>query len=312
MANEFTRTLSERLINDLKNAQLFDLLKKDIKAGKVFPAIRNNTIQFYYNGCLLFKYTQKGFETHYKYLMNNALSNSDKYVRNDGTAPIDPSDFIIRDFISGYESIKQSINTYAKPEALLTSGFYDKSFLKEGVKGDYLLIDIEAAFEKQPKVVADCDTQLADIQNGKRKGTDRIDAVFYDVKQHRIVFCEVKRFDDDRIVPKDGNIEVLDQLQRYEDQIAKRRDEIIQAYNNSFKVYEKLFKESNSAKPFDFTVEDIYYQAILFVTGYPRLLYGESDAKKDVEKIIDDNGFKVHFADRASGTALNDICKMCK
>jgi hypothetical protein len=45
----FTRTLSQNLIDQLKSAELFQAkLLPDIKTGQVFPAVRNQSVDFYY------------------------------------------------------------------------------------------------------------------------------------------------------------------------------------------------------------------------------------------------------------------------
>ena len=152
----FKRNLEIDLINNLKQTALFGKLKKDIESGYIFPAIRDNTIQFYYKGSRMFIYDKNGFSTHYKYLINNSKGES-KYVINDGKQQIISNNFIIDNFCDGYESIKQNINIYAKPEATLTSGFYSKSFFNPHVKNSYYLLDIEAAFEKQQEFKFDCE-----------------------------------------------------------------------------------------------------------------------------------------------------------
>lgn len=47
----FIRSFDEKQTSALlsnKNTELFNLLKKDILSGKVFPAVRKNQIYFYY------------------------------------------------------------------------------------------------------------------------------------------------------------------------------------------------------------------------------------------------------------------------
>lgn len=231
--------------------------------------------------------------------MNNSKAGY-RYITNNGEQEIDHSCFIVNNFYDGYESIKQNISIYAKPEATLTSGFYAKSFFNPSVRGNYYLLDIEAAFEKQEGVLFDCE----DGEDKKRKGTDRIDAVFFDKKQRQIVFCEVKRFDDTRIYEKNGTIEVIDQLERYKNQIAKKRSEIISAYNHAMNIYRELFGTES------FEIKDIYSQAWLFVTGCPEIVY-KNGVDKTVAKIEID-GRKVYFEKAASGTALIKMCKNSK
>lgn len=300
---KFVRTLDDGMIKEIKETNLFHSLKEDILNGKVFPAIRANSIQFYYKGGLLFKYDKGGFQTHYKYLINNDRLEK-KYIINNGDEEIKENNLIIKNFVKGYDSIKNTLDKYAKLEATLTSGFYSKSIFKKDVKGNNLLIDIEAAFAKQlQEEVYGCDISVTD--KNKRTGTDRIDAVFFDKKARRIIFCEVKRFDDERIYSKNiKEAEVINQLKRYQTQIESRKEGILEAYNYAMQVYNKLF--GIEVRP----IKDIYPQAVLFVTGCPKILY-DGKTKEAVEKIRKE-GFKVHFADKPSGTALNYIVKICK
>lgn len=303
---KFVRSFDQDMIIKIKETKLFsDFLKPDILNGKVFPAIRNNSIQFYYKGGLLFKYDKNGFQTHYKYLINNDWLENNKYIINNDGEEIKENNLIIKNFVEGYDSIKKTLDKYAKPEATLTSEFYKKSIFKKDVKGDNLLIDIEAAFEKQAEEVDECDVPVTGEKS--RVGTDRIDVVFLDKKAKRVIFCEVKRFDDERIYSKNSKeAEVIGQLKRYKQQIdnKERSKEMVVAYKSALRVYTQLFDIPS------FEVEDIYEQAVLFVTGCPKILY---DGKtKEAVKKIQKEGFKVHFRDKASGTALNEIVKICK
>lgn len=132
---KFVRSFDQDMIIKIKETKLFsDLLKPDILNGKVFPAIRNNSIQFYYKGGLLFKYDKDGFQTHYKYLINNDWLETNKYIINNDGEEIKENNLIIKNFVEGYDSIKKTLDKYAKPEAKLTSEFYKKSIFKKDVK----------------------------------------------------------------------------------------------------------------------------------------------------------------------------------
>lgn len=295
----FRREFNDDLIKSLKQTKLFEKLKLDIEKGKVFPAIRHNTIQFYYMGSRVFIFDKNGFSTHYKYLMNNSKAGNN-YITNNGEQEIDNSCLIVNNFYDGYESIKRNISINAKPEATLTSGFYAKSFFNPSVRDNYYLLDIEAAFKDREGVLLDCE----DGEDKKRKGMDRIDAVFFDKSKGKIVFCEVKRFDDPRIYEKNGTIEVIDQLERYKNRIDKNRSEIINAYKHAMNIYRELFGTEI------FEIKDIYSQAWLFVTGCPDIVY-KNGVDKTVAKIESD-GWKIYFEKAASGTALVTMCKKSK
>lgn len=301
---KFVRKFDGELVKKLQETQLFQLLLEDIKKGEVFPCIRNNLIAFYYKGSLLFKYDKNGFHTHYKFLINN--DKEKPYVSGDGTtdSKIDVQNMIIDNFVDGYKSIKQSIGIYAKPEAEFTSGFYCKSFFSEECKGDRILIDIEAAFERPNDV--ETEAVATDVNSKKRKNVDRIDTVFFDKKLKQIVFCEVKRFNDARLMSQKGQrAEVVGQLIRYETQIKKSERDIINNYNVAFRIYNELFGTP------ELVVEKVYPQSVLFVTGCAELLYKDK-TEGEVEKIRNETGYAVIFRDHPSGRAVNDITSVCR
>ena len=307
---KFVRYLDRQLIDALKSTPLYNKLFADVKSGKVFPAIRNNSIAFYYKGSLLFKFDKNGFQTHYKFLIDNSYGKlgDGPYVVCNGErdGKVKPAGMIIDNFYDGYESIKQTIGVYAKPEALLTSGFYKRSFLSdEGSKSRYVLLDIEVAFEKPNNAVFEMrDENNEDPSStGKksRKKLDRIDAVLYDTKKYQIVFCEVKRFDDDRLSSIGGkDPEVILQLGNYKTQIGVSEDSIVSSYNNAFKLYNELF----GTQPL--VVESVYDRAVLFVTGCDELLY-KKGVEDSVKIITEKSECKAVFFKEAGPTALKMI-----
>jgi hypothetical protein len=299
---KFTRTLNDQCIARLQQTDLFqDKLKEDIKRGTVFPTIRGGSIEFYYKGSLMFKYSNE-FETHYKFLINNDRSQKQKndYIKNDGKTPIDRDDLIITNFLEGYKSIQKSIDKYAKPEAILTSDCYKHfSFFKEDPKSKFFLIDIEAAFTSSQE-------NSNSSSDNPKNTTDRIDVVLFDTANQQIIFCEVKRFDDSRIYPKiDKDAEVIGQLSRYQQQIAKRKEEIIQAYNHAFEIYGKLFGTEA------YKVKDVYPQAILFVTGFTES-QNDNTLKSAIDRIEKATNETVFSSQKVTKTTFQDICKYCR
>ena len=62
------RDLNSELIKRLKDNEVFkNKLIPDIEKGNVFPAIRNNRIDFYFKGGKLFSFNKAGLSTHIKY-----------------------------------------------------------------------------------------------------------------------------------------------------------------------------------------------------------------------------------------------------
>lgn len=79
----FKRGLSNEIIEQLKSEPLFKRMEEDIHSGAVFPAIRNNQIDFYYQGGGLFHYDGNTFKTHIKYTVADYKNINKNYVSED-------------------------------------------------------------------------------------------------------------------------------------------------------------------------------------------------------------------------------------
>lgn len=105
--NDFVRKLDKEIIKRLKNqSSLFEQLLQDAKLEKkaVFPAIRNNRIDFYFGGGKLFSYENDDFSTHYKYASVLVPKRKSPYIKENKL-----KDFrIIENYLEGYERIKEN------------------------------------------------------------------------------------------------------------------------------------------------------------------------------------------------------------
>ena len=78
----FVSKISNNLINNLKSQQLYiNHLKQDLLKGG-FPAIRNESIDFYYSGGNLFKFKKNDFSTNIKFAA---------VIKNKGTSKANPN-----------------------------------------------------------------------------------------------------------------------------------------------------------------------------------------------------------------------------
>ena len=103
---KFVREVDDSLISNLKKEKLFqDKLLVDIKKGDVFPAIRENCIDFYYYNSKLFEYDGT-FKTHIKFAFV-----PEKYkpiiVSQNNELPQTAN------FYDGYENIKERAKLYS-------------------------------------------------------------------------------------------------------------------------------------------------------------------------------------------------------
>lgn len=213
----FTRKLSFELIENLKKESLFnDHLLPDLKAGKIFCALRNGTIDFYHKGSKLFGYGNNGFSSHYKFCLIS--ENQDKeYITENKLQDFE----IIKNFSEGYERIKGNASKYSSVEPAGVSHLHKFSHLQsDGI----MLLDIEAA-------MYDTDTK------------DRIDIVLYDNQSGELKFVEAKHYSNKELWAQEGNKPevVTKQIPAYEKKIAESNADIVEAYSNYIDHLNALF-----------------------------------------------------------------------
>lgn len=243
--NKFIRNFKKNSIETLKKEVIFkDYLKPDIDKGKVFPAIRNEYIDFYFNGGRIFKY-EKDFETHIKYA--SVFKSKSDYIIEDDLKEIG----IIKNFAEGYENIKKNCSLYSGDEAKGVSEIYNEFSCAKKINSDIVVIDIEIALSSNNEFTED-------------KKRNRIDLLLYNQKERKLRFIEAKTFSNSEIWSSKSNPKVLEQIQRYEEQLEKRENEIIEAYSNYVGIINELF-DLNIEKP-----DKLDKHAALLIFGFDR------------------------------------------
>jgi len=191
----------------------------DIKKGDVFPAIRNNRVDFYYKGGKLFSFDKRGFKTHIKYA---CVCDFDKdYIYKQELKNIKN----IMNFVKGYERIKENCAHYSGIEAEEVGRIYQKfSYLNSNL--NVVVLDIEVSFGARDE---------------DRK-QDRIDLLLLNKKEKRLRFYEVKDFSNKDIWSKKGTKpRVVGQIKRYKGQIGKNEGKIIDQYSSYINIVSELF-----------------------------------------------------------------------
>lgn len=206
----FIRSLDEKQISALlseKNTKLFNLLKKDILSGIVFPAIRKNEVYFYYEGGCLYKFSNGKFTRDKSF---------EKYGCEDKN-------------LSPYEIAKKQVEnkfTNAKgndKERRLLNALYRHTFGEEHLF-DTIVLDIEVNLN-------------GDVARGKK-----CDLVLYNVPTSEIMFVEGKVFIDSRVNVKHGSMpEVIEQVNIYSAAIDEQAQTIICQYANHVDIINRLF-----------------------------------------------------------------------
>ena len=205
----FIRSLDKRqieLLQNNKNNALFNLLKKDIISGVVFPAVRKNQIYFYYEGGCLFKFSNG------KFMRDSAF---EKYGgETEGTSYEIAKKQVENKFTNKMGNVK---------ERRLLNALYYHTF---GNKRPY------------DTIVLDIEVNL----NGNIACGKKCDLVLYNVPSGEIMFVEGKVFSDSRVNVKIGNTpEVIEQVNEYSLAIEEQAQTIINQYANYVGIVNYLF-----------------------------------------------------------------------
>lgn len=202
--------VSKQKITNGKNAELFNLLKADIAAGQVFPAVRKDELYFYYLGGCLYKFT-RGYFTRDK--------NWEKFgVNTEGLTP--------------YEKAKNEVEHKFKAmrggsaERWLLNKLYCHTFNPE-LKSKVVVLDIEVNLK------------------GSIGGGKKCDLVLLNTETDQIMFVEGKVFADNRVKCEVGRIpEVIEQVNIYTAAMQEQREVIIEQYGEHVRIINDLFGTS--------------------------------------------------------------------
>lgn len=229
----FVRRLDQAILEKLQREPLFKELEKDIKNGKVFPAIRDNRVDFYHGGGKLFSYASTGFLTHIKYA--SVISSPKSYVRQGELPSLSPIASFADEGV--YSRIKENCALYSGVEA---QGVADilRLFGKhvDGKTLSIIPLDIEICFDASSQ-----DSDEPFESDPPRRKQDRIDILFYDIENQSLRFCEAKHYSNGELWSKASTPpRVAGQLSRYNKQIAKCEEHILAQYRNYISLMNQL------------------------------------------------------------------------
>jgi len=213
MVAKFSRYIDNKIISNLKDTDLWGkkLSADCFKNSNVFLAIRDNYFSFYYNGGRLFRFGSEGFSTNVKY-----VAFIDK--------PLEGDIFEKNIFLDGYDRIKENCKKYsADTEAQGVSCIYHK-YPYTSDKSNVVVLDIE--------ITAPGDKET------------RIDILLFNKDLRKLRFIEAKKYDNKEIKSK-TKPEVVEQLERYEELIARRND-FLPAYKEHIDTLNKFFSQKLS------------------------------------------------------------------
>ena len=214
----FRRHLAGTTIDNLQRSPLFaEKLKTDVQKGEVFPAVRGNRLDFYHKGGKLFFYTRGKFSTHKKYAAvvrseSSYVSESDLQGNIERLCSFSDPDM--------YHQIKENCSLHSGDEAEGVSRIYHKyPFTKNS--SPVVVLDIEISFK------------------GEEKAQDRVDILLLNKKNRQLRFYEAKHFSNSGLWG--SRPKILAQIQRYENQIQKQQDKIIEQYSEYVTIVNRLF-----------------------------------------------------------------------
>ncbi|MGL5439592.1 MAG: hypothetical protein ACRDA4_04300 [Filifactoraceae bacterium] len=268
-------------VENLKNEPLYkDKILPDIRKGRIFPALRGGTIEFYYKGGELFVYDGTKFTTHVKFAFTNVYSDV-QHITEDEMLNLKA----IPSFYDGYEEIKARCAKYVNVDALgvgdiiKSAGFEDSH--------STIVLDIDPSFTRR------------DISK------DKIDIVLYNPSKKEILFCEAKHYSNPKLwSTQTSDSKILAQLKRYTTWIYVNKNLILKQYTNSIDIYNQLFDLS---LPYPESVVDTVK---LFVFGF------DPKQKDIIENLLSsDGGLKgiEHYSRHSiKGLSLDELYRQLK
>jgi len=234
----------ERRFNDiekLKHEQLFrEDLYPDIREKpktkrdcRVFPAVRNDRIDFYYKGGKLFSYDGKsGFTTHHKYASVIRFNDKNPYITDKNLQAISS-------FSDGYHRIKENCKHYSGVEAQGVSQIYGNfSCATTERQSNIVVLDIEISLRR------DSEDKVPEPGIQSRAKSDRIDLLLFNTKTGLLRFFEAKDFSNSDIRAIPTRIPaIVNQMKRYAKQLKTENvlQQMISSYSKHVDVINKLF-----------------------------------------------------------------------
>jgi len=223
-------------------------IKSDCEKQRVFLTIRDNRIDFYHKGGLLFRFAGSELKTHIKYaaVIDSSSDDDQNYLTESvlGNKKLTP------DYFKGYKRIKENCSNYSGIEAAGVSALYHKhSYLSDS---DVVVLDIEVSFVSIDAV-------------GNKK--DRVDVVLLNKKTGMLQFVEAKHFSNKELWST-KQPPVVKQIERYKAQISDKKKSIIAQYKEYVKCLNTIFDLS---LPIPIGIDE---QVTMFIFGF------DNDQKK--------------------------------
>jgi len=270
---------------DFKNALdknfLSEINRHLLVSGKALLVFRDEEATIYYHGNQLCNLPAKKRKVdpftptvydRYLPLCRSKVLNAKKAKNLNEREWLDAAGIDGKTFAEVLPEICDNIEKDSSPESTQASRFYRFSPLNLAEDHEIVLLDIEAAF----------------AYPGEQ--TERIDLVFYNTAERRLMFVEVKRLSDYRL-PKDKldtSAEIFKQLNSYQDTLQNGKDNIIAQYNNVIEYYNVL--RSEKLLPPIADADPLLGLLLVEYTSSKK----DQDKKKTVQEMTKSNGYKMY------------------
>lgn len=245
----FKRRLDQKKIKEIKKTVLWNNhLLPDIKAGDVFPAIRDEEVHFYYSGGCMFKYTGDDFKFNRSYFKPDFQTvttkenwkdykiTSDIYEKDYASLPFICKDIVGFDFCKEYENIKKVVK----------QKFYKKNDEKSIAERKYLekLYPFTFGSENSDVIVLDIEVRANFITKITNAEYAKCDLVLYNTLESELQFIEAKLCSDKRVKSSGMLPEVIEQIEKYNSWFKEKedRDSILENYKNYISIINELFE----------------------------------------------------------------------
>lgn len=267
-------------VADFKNAldkNFLSEIRHLLVRGKALLVFRDEEATIYYHGNQLCNlpakkpFTPTVYER-YLPLCRSEVLNGKKAKNLNEREWLNAAGIDGKTFAEVLPEICANIEKDSSPESTQASRFYRFSPLNLAEDHKIVLLDIEAAF----------------AYPGEQ--TERIDLVFYNTAERRLMFVEVKRLSDSRL-PKDKldtSAEIFKQLNSYQDTLQNGKDNIIAQYNNVIEYYNELRSEKRLPPIAD--ADPLLGLLLVEYTSSKK----DQDKKKTVQEMAKSNGYKMY------------------
>ncbi|MFH0785746.1 MAG: hypothetical protein V2B20_27880 [Pseudomonadota bacterium] len=259
--NGLQREFQRKFIHYAKAKQWsqYEELKAKVREGVLFPAIRENTLDFYCGGQRALRRTRDTYKSNDWFLnggrRENGAGSKDISFRTFPHKNENNETVTLKDILDRCKTRAKVGNTEGYQLSKIFKYFSFASIHAD--RNSLILIDVEARFAPLDK-------------RKSNNNFDMVDLVFLLPGKRELLFVEGKRRGDDRIRKCAGKYpEVRGQVQGYREQLEKRKNQILNAYKQASDAMDEIF---------GFT----FIAPKSMLPDVPILVVGDSDDEKEL------------------------------